>query len=488
MGIGYFPVIYPDELIYSVLARYYVHSGYEAYIFCAESLFLDKGVRPDIEFVNDLKPEIVNLLCRNITMEETILKHTMFPYYGRFLPQERRCGAFQAMCSMKGNYYNLLAVPQMKHRKQRYLRYCPLCAGEDKEQYGETYWHRSHQLMNVAVCHKHGCKLRNSTVLISGKVSPDLIAAEREADSTDTIDMADIMEGKLAAYIADVFQAPLDIERDVQVKYFLQSRLEGSSYLSVRGEQKKTGLLCEDFRNYYEELNDEEHDIPDRSRIEKILTGYRFNFYEIGLLGYFLNISATDLIHMELPGTAQKQVFDKKVMQMLNVGIGINETARRLGVSSKTVRDVRNHSHKEKRAVKQYSVNCGAKAKDWKRIDRETLPTVKGCIQNLKGDEIKRPKRVTRFAICRMLNLPDKRFDYLPLCRAEIFRYSESWEQYWAREIVWAVNKIQREGSTLNWRHIRVLTNMRKDNLIACLPHLEELAEPELVEQVRAVL
>ena len=35
MSIAYFPELYPDELIYSVLARFYEHSGYPAYIYCA---------------------------------------------------------------------------------------------------------------------------------------------------------------------------------------------------------------------------------------------------------------------------------------------------------------------------------------------------------------------------------------------------------------------------------------------------------------------
>ena len=33
--ISFFPDIYPDELIYSTLARYYIKSGYTAYIFAA---------------------------------------------------------------------------------------------------------------------------------------------------------------------------------------------------------------------------------------------------------------------------------------------------------------------------------------------------------------------------------------------------------------------------------------------------------------------
>jgi len=39
------------------------------------------------------------------------------------------------------------------------MRVCPLCVKEDRERYGETYWHLSHQLQGIDVCHKHGCYL-----------------------------------------------------------------------------------------------------------------------------------------------------------------------------------------------------------------------------------------------------------------------------------------------------------------------------------------
>lgn len=50
--ITQFPAIYPDELLYSQLARYHARSGNLAYTFTAEQLFQSKTVRPDVEFLN----------------------------------------------------------------------------------------------------------------------------------------------------------------------------------------------------------------------------------------------------------------------------------------------------------------------------------------------------------------------------------------------------------------------------------------------------
>ena len=84
--IAYFPTAYDDELLYSQLARFYTASGYMAYTYAAEELFLSKTVRPDMEFVNTYTPDALEAITRHMSMEQVVQKHTMFPYYGRFLP------------------------------------------------------------------------------------------------------------------------------------------------------------------------------------------------------------------------------------------------------------------------------------------------------------------------------------------------------------------------------------------------------------------
>ena len=103
----YFPEIYPDELLYSWLARYYIQTGYVRYAFVAEELFQSKTVRPDIEFVNQYTASMLQAITEKMPMSEIIENHTMFPYYGRFLPKERKNQAYTAMIQTKGNYHNL---------------------------------------------------------------------------------------------------------------------------------------------------------------------------------------------------------------------------------------------------------------------------------------------------------------------------------------------------------------------------------------------
>ncbi len=485
MGIAYFPEIYPDELIYSVLARYYVHSGYPAYIFCAEDVFVSRRVRPDVEFLNVMKPEALKALCGKMSMEELIEKHTLFPYYARFLPWGRRNKAFMALCSMSGDYNNLLAIPKQKNGEYRYLRYCPLCAEEDRQLYGEAYWHRSHQLAGVLVCPKHGSKLFNSSAIISGKASPNLVTAEQEIKEMD-VTYGNKIEKQLAGYVGKVFQSEMDMKNPVAVGQFLHSAMSGTKYLSVRGEQRNIQKFYDDFMTFYNELPIQ--GLAELWQVQKVFNGYKFNCFGVCQIALFLNVPIEKLCNMELPNRTQEQIFDDKVKELHRQGLKYPEIAKRLNAPYNTVKPVGGGRYGKYSCGKRAYQKCGAKPKDWKKIDRESLPAVKSAVRQLWGGGDERPHRVTEFAVCKILGFPDKRLELMPLCRAEVIKYQESQEQYWAREMVWALQKVQKERKTFNWKQIRILTNMRKENALACLPYLKEIVEPELYEMVQTIL
>ena len=484
-----FPIFYPDELVYSLLARYYVRSGYVRYTFAAEDLFQSKTVRPDIEFVNVYTPAALQMITKDMPMADVILHHTMFPYYGRFLHRERRHKAFGALVQMQGNYHNLLPIPKRKNNTERYLRYCPVCAENDRKQHGETYWHRIHQLQGIKVCPIHRCYLVDSDVIISGKTSPMLVAAETVIPEqiNSPLFCNNEIECMVAGYAAKVFQSEMDLQSDITAGEFLHSRLENTPYRSIRGEQRNIALLHNDFTEYYKELVD--NWFTELWQIQKVLTDDRINFYEICLLALFLSVPAADLINMKLPEKSQEQRFDEQIFMLHEKGLKYPEIAKRLNASYDTVKAIGEKRYGTEQKKTKNPLQSGAKAYDWERIDRDTLSFVKDAIRQLKGDGISRPKKVTVFAVEKLLGLPSKRITlYLPKCKAEIERNQETQEQYWAREVVWAVNKITGDGNMLNWKHVRNLTNMRKCNLIACIPYLCEFADDDLIQSVKAMI
>ncbi|MFR2886605.1 MAG: TniQ family protein [Clostridium butyricum] len=482
MSIGYFPSIYEDELLYSVFARYYQHTGHITYGYVAEELFGDSKVIPSVEFINSLKPEVLQLLLKNMTMQELIKNYTMFPYYARFIPTTKKKRALEALINMRGDYNNLLSIPKSKNGAERYLRYCPICSEKDKKQYGETYWHRSHQITELNVCYKHKCSLVESNVLISGKASRALVSAEKEVNIDNIKLIENDLEIRLAEYVTKVFKADMNIDKDIEIGKFFHYKLEGTKYLSARGKQRNISLLYNDFIKYYKKISVK--GIKELWQLQKIFTNYRFNLFEICQLAMFLKVPVSDVVNMKLPAKSQEQLFDEQVKNMRDDGIGCNKIARELGVSSRTIRLVSKGAKREKRIYSSKKINTI----DWGKLDKKTFPKVKKIISEIYGTGINRPHKVTEYAVCKKMNLPDKRFDYLPLCRKEIQKYKESNEQYWARELIWAINTIKKNGETINLRHIRDLTNMRKEYLIACMPELEKIADGDIIKIVKQIL
>ena len=430
--ISYFPQIYFDELLYSQLARDYYKSGYMAYIFAAEDLFESRWVRPDIEFVNSYTQNAYGAITRNLPLYEVIMKHTMFPYYGRLLDKKRRNKAFSALVNMQSGYRNLLAIP--KPNKARYLRYCPLCVNEDRQKYGETYWHRMHQMIGVDACPIHFCSLINSDVLISSKAPPRLVTAEEVASENCvyTVNSNDT-EKRLYQYISTVFKSDINLENDVQIGDYLSYRLQNTKYMT--GKMRNMKALTNDYNEFYGTETE-------LWRIEKVLTNDDFKLKNICMLAMFLNITAEELCNTSLPESVWKR----------------------------------------NRKVEYVHKRPGVKTKNWAEIDDKTLPDVQQAIAKLLGSDP--PKRVTVYAVEQMLKLPSKQIEHLLKCKNEILKHYESQEEFWARKVSWAVEKITEEEQPLNWKHIRDLTNMRKENLVSCMPYLNS----ELREKIELML
>lgn len=484
--IVYFPEIYPDELLYSQLARYYAKTGYMAYSYAAEDLYINKNTRPDIEFFNEFSADALLRITQHLSMEIIVEKYTMFPYYGRFLPMERRNQAFQALVAMQNNYRNLLAMPKRKTDKNRYLCYCPLCAADDRKSYGETYWHRVHQMQGVNVCPLHGCYLKESNLIISSNASPMLVTAEEAVLDSEKITMCEnVLEFQLAKYVSAVFHSDVDMKSDVLVGDFLHSRMSKTKYRSIRGQQRNIALFHADFEKYYKDFP--ENWLKELWAIQKVLTNDKVNTYEICMMGMFLNISAHDLADMKLPEKTQEQLFDEKIHLLHEQGLNYPQIAEHMNASINTVKAIGEKRYGTYHKQPKKTLKSGAKPKDWKKMDVELLPAVKKAIKQLQRDGTTRPKRITVFAIEKILDLRPKQIDNLPLCKAEIKKHCISQQQYWALEIVWAANTVIREGQPFNWKHIRELTNMRKKDLIACLPYVLEFADKEIYEKIASL-
>ena len=481
--IALFPKPYDDELLYSVLARYFVQCGYSVYISAATDLFEKPATIPDIDLINKLDPDVVNALTAYKPMKNIILEHTMFPYYGRFMESAKRQQALTAMITMQNNVHYLLPIP--KTSQQRYLRYCLICAKADRQKFGEAYWHRSHQLLNVNVCPLHHTKLIDSNITFSKKCSPTLTTAEAIiTDDSTTEYSANDTENRLVEYINKIFQNDINFDNRIKAGDYLHSKMANTPYRSARGEQRNISLLYADFADYYKGLQ-----IPELFNVQKILTNNRVNFYEICMLAMFLNVSPEELTNMTLPEQTQEQLFDEMVFKLHEQGLKYPAIAKQLNASLDTVKVIGEGRKGKYHKSNAKNIKCGAKPLDWRERDILTLPKVKKAIVELQGDGHQRPQKVSLYRIEKLVGLKSKQINNMPLCKAEIEKNIESQQEYWAKEIIWAANTLIAGSRPLLWRSLRDLTNMRKRDFQACSIYLDKYSEDrELIEKIKALL
>ncbi|MBQ2799761.1 MAG: hypothetical protein IJF03_00045 [Lachnospiraceae bacterium] len=284
-----------------------------------------------------------------------------------------------------------------------------------------------------------------------------------------------VMELKLAKYVTDTFKE-VSVIGDYMTgritSKFLYDNLEGTKYVSARGEQRHMSLLQSDFNDYYSELRENSFLLKDYEQLQKIFTGYRFNFYEICQIGIFLRIPPKELATLKNNKSIERQIkaYDNRVIEMSEEGISGNEIARRIGASSRTVRiilDRQKNKSYNKTDPSNTRKKCGPKPKDWKKFDDEYLLKVEDAIRIIYGVGDARPHKVTVFAVSKILGLPDKAIYRMPKCLAKIKSYEESQEDYWRREVLWAIRTTKAAKREVNWRRIRELTNLRRSQFEA---------------------
>lgn len=82
--IGFFPSPYPDELWYSVICRYHVHSGNSCAKHTMRQLYGDNFSAPSLMLCGAINTLLAQLPQGFLSAKDVVMQHTFFPYYARF--------------------------------------------------------------------------------------------------------------------------------------------------------------------------------------------------------------------------------------------------------------------------------------------------------------------------------------------------------------------------------------------------------------------
>lgn len=174
--ISHLPTPNPDELLYSICARYAARVKYPSKksvlldLFGTCNIIASAGLPCNLGLFREALPP-----ASDLTVKRLIDEHTLLPYYVPFLPAEREAQLREDMEGTGGHrIYMRSGVMASKVPLPEWFRFCPSCKAEDEkrrgitskarheERPGETYWRRLHQLPGVLVCPTHQAFLEQS--------------------------------------------------------------------------------------------------------------------------------------------------------------------------------------------------------------------------------------------------------------------------------------------------------------------------------------
>jgi hypothetical protein len=253
-----FPDPYPDELFYSICARFGERMQFPSKKSVIQELFNKETFSAITDLPNHLDQFLSKLLPGSYyTFDRIVNSHTLFPFYAPFLPDKQlnnlmsdmRKGGKSGTYLRAGLTSNHIALPQ-------WLRFCPHCVEEDRACFGECYWHRIHQVPGVEVCPSHQVYLQNSAVSLKDRKRYEFISADSVIPlSIQGTPVASASDQEILVKIAlDAFwllnQQNLRLQLDFIHNQY-EMLLARHNFASYRGKIHNHSKLTMAFKSYY---------------------------------------------------------------------------------------------------------------------------------------------------------------------------------------------------------------------------------------------
>lgn len=432
----YLPEIYPDELVYSWFARYAIHSGCISNKMIISQLFYSTKNNPSIEFIGHLNKVSEAQIEEMYTLDKLIIEHTMFPQYARFLSSHKQNEAFEKIKKYCDPHNAITILP--RNEKERYLRYCPLCAKEDRTIYGETYWHRKHQIRNINICPVHRCKLENTDVMAVTQKTFVFHPAELAVKDIEPVLVDDMEMICFAEYVIDLFDMDIRKNKNIQIRAVIYDAMSETKY--IKGQHRNMAQFTADLQTYFEKIG--LNSIASIYQIQKVILGDSNEFSVICQISYFLKISVDDLFRSDMAA-------DRIIQEQ------------------------------ESHYIRNRLVS------DWEKFDMDNVERFNEfCKGVYDGSTNKngRPERVSERMVYDFLGITAYGFKNMPKCMDVYEKYVESYEELWVRKIVWAYEKIKQERGekVIYWSDLRKLSGVKKKSLEKISIYLDK----EIIDQI----
>jgi hypothetical protein len=237
----------------------------------------------------------------------------------------------------------------------------------------------------------------------------------------------------------------MDFTTDTPISSIFYYALQGSKYMPKSSKARNTKRLSEDLKNFYDSIGVSE--IASIYQIQRTLLGDRFDFSVVCQLAFFLGISVKDLTH---PNLTEEQIALEQA----------------------------SHYIKGKPSI------------DWDTLDSEIAPQLEQLAFDTYHGTYSRPSRVSERLVYRELQLNAHSLENLPRCRAILEEYSETYEESWARRLIWAFNhlKTDRGEAPFYWTDIRNISGVKAKHLSEVLPLLPLHTDANTAEAIKSLI
>jgi hypothetical protein len=349
----YFPKPYPDELLYSIIARYCIQSGNTNVIYSSEDIF---GRDNRCFAISPELPGNIDLLVSNIpnstelTSNYFICNSTLFPYIASFLPEE---GAREVYNIMKAGQtsviYNKAGLVSGSIKSNRMFRFCPKCIDEDIKAYGEAYWHRSHQVTGVFICPIHKEPTYDSDIPYRGNYRMNYIAASKDVCKVELdINYKTEVAEKLfwiAEDIYEILNRPFEYQSLAKKKFLYMEHLiekKIANMISMVHQKRLRKELIDFWGTEVLEMLQSPIEESRECNWLNILTWEKKNIslpIRHILLMRFLGIKIDDFSVAIPDNITHKEIWDEKLVELANKKTSITKMAIMLDSTKKTVRN-----------------------------------------------------------------------------------------------------------------------------------------------------
>ena len=190
--------------------------------------------------------------------------------------------------------------------------------------------------------------------------------------------------------------------------------------------------------------------IVSMNQVQRVMLGESSEFSAICQIAYFLGIKLDDLLKSNI--TEEKVILEQKSHYVKNRVIG-----------------------------------------DWKKFDIENVVRFEKFCRGIYDGTAKedgRPERVSERMIYRYLGVTSYGFKNMPECMNVYKKYVESYEESWARKVVWAYKKLKEgdENRNICWSDLRKLSGVKKKYSVDMCIYLKQYADKATYDSIMQLL